>query len=367
MRESYNNLMKAHMHEPDHQNKEEKCWKSSFTSAIKTTRELSSFLAEPVDESAYPLFIPQDFAQKIKDQGPNGPLWKQFVPSSDEANNRGKADPIADHLHSKSGGVIHRYKNRVLFSPTEVCPIQCRYCFRKNELHTNDPIFKPNISFLTDYLLENKDVEEVILTGGDPLILSDERIDQLLAKIAKVKTIRMVRFHSRTPIILPERLTTSLLSVFQKYKYHFKAITLVIHTNHTSELSEELFLRLRPFIAQGIHLLSQSVLLKGVNDRPEDLIQLFKELYFLGVNPYYLHHPDPVKGAMHFVLPLREGQEIYRKVKNAISGVMLPHYIVELPNGRGKTIAFEQRDINGQWYDKDGLLLENKTVTQEIF
>jgi lysine 2,3-aminomutase len=330
-------------------------WKESFSSAIKTTEQLASFLESPVEEVEYPLFIPISLAKKIKDQGPGGPLWKQFVPCADESGTNGLKDPIADHHYSKKGGIIHRYGNRLLFSPTEVCPVQCRYCFRKNELHTGDPVFKANTELLLEYLIENPTVEEVILTGGDPLVLSDQRIDKLLSEISTVSSVTMVRFHSRTPVVMPERLSQNLLNILSKHRDHFKAITLVIHTNHDSEIDDQFTKALRPYLAAGISLLSQSVLLRGVNDSVSALRALFQTLYFSGVRPYYLHHPDPVKGAMHFTLSLEQGRAIYRDLKASISGVMLPHYIIELPHGKGKTLAHSsQVSTSNDWYDKDG-------------
>lgn len=325
--------------------------------AFTTTRELEDFLGQKLTETNYPLFIPRNFAEKIKDAGVNSPLWRQFIPHRDELDNGGLADPIADHLHSKGHGIIHRYNNRILFSPTEICPIQCRYCFRKNELHQQDDIFKAKLSALETYLIENPQVEEVIFTGGDPLILSNNRLEDYLAHLSAIPTLRMVRFHSRTPVILPERIDRSFIALLNKYAHKFDLLSLVIHTNHTSEWSPHFLQVLQKLRALPVHLLSQSVLLKGVNDDPEELALLFKMLVFNGVTPYYLHHPDPVKGASHFQLTLEEGRKIYHQLKQRVSGFVLPHYVVELPKGRGKALAFnsQQFEINEKWIDKDGL------------
>lgn len=341
-----------------HQNqiRKETRWGDIMREAISSTHELQEFLGEEVSYTPYPIFIPRPFAQKIKEAGVDSPLWNQFIPNSKEVANKGLEDPIADHLYSKGNGIIHRYSNRILFSPTEICPIQCRYCFRKNELHQQDKIFKAKKAALKEYLRENSNIEEVVFTGGDPLVLSDEKLRNYLDMLLEVPSIKMVRFHSRTPVILPERLDSSLLRLLEEYAYKFDLLSLVIHTNHTSEWSPLFLKKLQLLRILPINLLSQSVLLKGVNDDAQELATLFKMLVLNGVSPYYLHHPDPVKGATHFQISLKEGREIYHQIKQQVSGFLLPHYVVELPNGKGKALAFHSQNMNDQkqWLDKNG-------------
>jgi len=337
--------------------KNQSLWNNLMREAFTSTAELETFLEQKLTQTQYSIFIPRPYAQKIKDAGVGSPLWLQFIPNPDELNNTGLKDPIADHLYSKGHGIIHRYSNRILFSPTEVCPIQCRYCFRKNELHKQDDIFKAKISALKSYLIENPQVEEVIFTGGDPLILSDQKIANMLDVLAAISSVRMIRFHSRTPVILPERIDDSFIKLLKKYAYKFDLLSLVIHTNHTSEWSPSFLLALQKLRTLPIHLLSQSVLLKGVNDDPDELAILFKMLVINGVTPYYLHHPDQVRGASHFQLSLEQGRKIYHLLKQKVSGFVLPHYVVELPQGRGKALAFnsEKFEAGKKWIDKDGL------------
>ncbi len=335
-------------------------WGQIMREAFTCTHELEKFLGVQLPTTSYSIFIPRPFARRIKDAGYGSPLWQQFIPDDKESDGQGLEDPIADHLYSKGHGIIHRYPNRILFSPTEICPIQCRYCFRKNELHQQDEIFKAKQSALQRYLVNNPQVEEVIFTGGDPLILSDSKLKNYLELLTQIPTVRMVRFHSRTPVILPERLDDSLMKLLEEFAYKFDLLSLVIHTNHTSEWSTLFIKKLQKLRNLPIHLLSQSVLLKGVNDEPEDLAHLFKMLVFNGVTPYYLHHPDPVKGATHFQLSLQEGRRIYHQVKRQVSGFLLPHYVVELPSGKGKALAFNSHDYEAgeKWLDKDGLWSE---------
>ena len=333
-----------------------KTWSEQMREAFTELNQLEEFLGLKLSPTPYSIFIPRSFALKIKESGKDSPLWRQFIPSDLENESQGLADPIADHLYSKGDGIIHRYPNRILFSPTEICPIQCRYCFRKNELHQRDDIFKAKLSSLKRYLEENPAVEEVIFTGGDPLILSNRKIENYLKELSQIKSLKIIRFHTRTPVILPERLDQEFMNLIEKYAHKFDLLALVIHTNHTSEWSPLFLKKLQLLRTLPLHLLSQSVLLKGVNDDSEELSVLFKMLVLNGVTPYYLHHPDPVKGATHFQLSLPEGRRIYHELKKRVSGFMLPHYVVELPEGKGKALAFNSQgfESSGKWIDKDG-------------
>lgn len=327
-------------------------WQSQFKDSIKSTKELASFLEAPLPSINYKTFIPISFAKRIKSAGIDSALWKQFIPSSfEEVNSEGLTDPIGDQIHGKGGGVIHRYKSRLLFNPTTTCPISCRYCFRKNELEENLDTFKPSSKELSNYLNLHPEVEEVILTGGDPLILSNEKISSILELISRYKNIRYIRFHTRTPIILPSRLDKGLHRVLSSFKKSFDTITIAIHTNHTTELTDELKERL--LIFREFNLLSQTVLLKDVNSTLPELSGLFKKINSFGIKPYYLHHPDKVKGAMHFYMSIEEGRLLYGKLRDEIPGWLIPHYIVDSSNGHGKNFAYNPEALNFS-----GLLLD---------
>ena len=327
-------------------------WQNDYKCSIRNTKELSSFLETDIPKTSYSVFIPLKFAEKIKASGVNSPLWKQFVPVIQEDEPEGFIDPIGDQLFGNKGGIIHRYKSRILFSPTTVCPILCRYCFRKNELDQNLDTFTPSLTALKEYLKNHTEVEEVILTGGDPLIVSNQKLEEIFQAISQFKSIKYIRLHSRTPIIIPSRLDSGLKEVFKKFENHFETISLVIHVNHASELTEEIKNRLESF--REFNLLSQSVLLKGVNDNKEDLIHLFKSLNSFGIRPYYLHHPDKVKGAMHFYLPLEEGRKIYGQLREDLPGWLIPTYILDSEQGTGKNLAYnpEKIEFSGTMLDR---------------
>lgn len=320
-------------------------WKKDFANSIRSQKELESFLDYKVSSTNYPIFIPKSFAQRIKESGVNSPLWNQFIPNKQETNStQGLADPIGDQQHQKDGGIIHRYKSRILYNPTVKCPINCRYCFRKNELFENLDTFRPSLEKLQAYLGNNKEVEEVILTGGDPLILSDSKIEKILNILSTHKHVKYVRFHSRTPVILPSRMDENLSQVLKKYTDSFETITLVIHTNHSIELSDDLKKNLENF--KFLNILSQSVLLKGVNDSLNQLINLFKALNKMNIKPYYLHHPDQVLGAMHFYIPIEQGRELYGQLRDCLPGWLIPHYIIDTPTGSGKNLAYNSESIS---------------------
>ena len=337
-------------------------WADQFRDSIKSIQELSSFLEVQIPQSKYPILIPRDFARKIKASGPNTPLWNQFIPSKQEESVQGFIDPIGDELHSKGSGIIHRYQNRLLFNPTTVCPINCRYCFRKNELFNNLDIFRSNLEGLAKYLLKHPEVEEVILTGGDPLIVSNSKIEKIFKVLKLIPTVKYIRFHSRTPVILPSRMDLELSNLLDKYSDSFDTITIAIHINHSDEISEELEQNLKLF--KNINLISQTVLLKDVNDNPLQLADLFKKLNKLNIRPYYLHHPDLVRGAMHFHMSLEAGRQIYSGLRDLIPGWLIPTYIVDSPSGMGKVNAYnpESLKFSGKLLDRFNQLHESNLI-----
>jgi len=331
-------------------------WKLELKEAIKTYSDLEKVLDQKLPKTSYPIFIPKNFAKKILRAGDKSPLWKQFVPHPEENKKAGMNDPIGDKNHSKPGKIIHRYKNRLLFFPTPVCPITCRYCFRKNELANPSELFDGQLKEAINYLNNHPEVNEVILSGGDPLILSDEKLEVLFENFSKVPSIKYLRIHSRTPVILPSRVTESLCDLLSRYKKKFFSLIIAVHTNHSDELDDEVKASLINLKKTGVKLLSQTVLLKEVNDDLRSLKTLFTDLSDLGVTPYYLHHPDRVKGGMHFYLSLTEGRYLYHLLRNELPGWMIPQYVIDIPEGEGKSPAYnpEAFDFHGSLINKDG-------------
>lgn len=340
-------------------------WKTDFQSAFKNLASLYEFLEWPLPEKleavvqTYSLFVPRGLALKIKALGPDSALAKQFLPHEAELSTQGFKDPIGDQSHSKGAQLIHRYSSRALFTPTTICPVHCRYCFRKNELNGNDEIFSPDFKETLHYLENHPEISEIIFSGGDPLTLSDEKIAFYLESFARIPSIKDIRFHTRYPVILPNRITPDFVQMLRGFKSHFRTISIAVHCNHSQELDEnnrEAIKRLKDF-----NLLSQTVLLKGVNDSGQDLLNLINDFLDLGIRPYYLHHPDQVKGGLHFYLPLKEGRRLYHSLRMHLPGWALPHYILDIPEGHGKVFAAnpETLEYTGQLMALNGDIISS--------
>jgi len=329
-----------------------KNWKSELKSGLKEKSDLESFFQVDFPQLDFKTLIPLALANKIKNAGPDSVLWKQFLPSENEKSSEGLKDPIGDEKYNRAPQLIHRYFNRALFLPTSVCPVYCRYCFRKNELGTKK-LFTPDFEKTKKYLQHHPEIEELIFSGGDPFILTTDKIDFYLSNF---KNLKYIRFHTRTPIILPSRFDQELLDTLKKHRENFDQISIAIHTNHIDEIDLEVEDTIKKLGSLGITLLSQTVLLKGINDDPQTLKDLFLKLSSLNIKPYYLHHPDQVKGGMHFYLPLRRGREIYLKLRDILPGWAIPQYVIESPKGGGKVPAFnpESLDFSGKLIGKSG-------------
>lgn len=341
-------------------------WTSEFKTAFRSSKDLFEFLGEEFSpllssvEKQYPVFVPRKLAQKIKKLGVNSALAKEFLPSEleldQELNQAGMEDPIGDKNFFKAPQLIHRYHSRALFTPTTICPVHCRYCFRKNELNADEELFQNDFSGTLEYLKTHPEISEIIFTGGDPLTLSNERLEKYLEGFSEISSIRDIRFHTRYPVILPERIDNGLLEVLKKFSSKFRTLTMGIHANHVQEFDCEAEAAIQKLADLKIQLLSQTVLLNGVNDSTEVLLTLFEKFIDLNVRPYYLHHPDRVKGGMYFYLPLEKGRLIYSTLRDRLPGWAVPHYVIDIPGGHGKVSAFnpESTTFSGQLIAKDG-------------
>lgn len=341
-------------------------WTSEFQQSFKNLKDLYFFLGwelpfEVASVAArYPLFVPRSLAIKIKNEGPEGVLAKQFLPHEleldENLNAKGLIDPIGDKTFFKAPQLIHRYSSRALFTPTSICPVHCRYCFRKNELNASEELFQKNFELTLLYLKEHPEISEIIFTGGDPFTLSNEKVSYYLESFAKIKSIKDIRFHSRYPVILPERFDHNLRSILKDFNKVFRTLSVAIHANHVNEFDEINKKTIADLKETGIQLLSQTVLLSGVNDSNNDLLNLIDLFLELKVRPYYLHHPDRVKGGMHFYISLKKGRTLYHGLRDALPGWALPAYIVDIPGGHGKVPAYnpETTHYSGQLLSRTG-------------
>lgn len=308
----------------------------------------------------YPSLIPKNYNAYIESINDNSALKKQFHPSEQELAGDGLEDPIGDKNFHKAPQLIHRYENRVLLMPTTRCPINCRYCFRKNELHEKLDLFASRWQETLAYIRDHEEINEVILTGGDPLVLTTSKLKTISDDLKQIEHIKFFRIHTRTPIVLPSRIDSELVEWFKECHENFQRFHLVLHTNHIQEWNKENILLIKHLKTLSIEMLSQSVLLKGVNDSTRALEELFLFLATQGITPYYLHHPDQVKGAMHFTLSLEAGRKIYSKLRRKLPGWAVPQYVIDIPHGEGKVSAFnpESFTFSGELINRNGELVK---------
>ncbi len=268
---------------------------------------------------------------------PNDPIAAQYVPTADELVEHPdeRPDPIGDHPHTPVEGIVHRYPDRVLLKLLHVCPVYCRFCFRREMVgpQGDGNLGAEALKKALDYIRADERIWEVILTGGDPLILSPRRLKDVMQELSTIAHVRIVRIHSRVPAVDPERISNDLLDALTAGG---KMLYLALHVNHPRELTPEVREACARLSATGIQLVSQSVLLKGVNDSAETLSDLMRAFVETGVKPYYLHHPDMAPGTGHFRLTIAEGQSLMRELRSNLSGICIPHYILDLPSGHGK-------------------------------
>lgn len=296
----------------------------------------------------YAFRITDTVAALIKGSPEADPIARQYIPQEKELNTTPEetADPIGDEAHSPVKGIVHRYPDRVLFKPTSVCAVYCRYCFRREQV---GPKGETPANVLTanertaalDYIRENKNIWEVILTGGDPLILSPKQLGEIMYALNAIDHVKVIRLHTRIPIADPKRITPALINALTKNTDRSvfrapKAIYMALHINHADEITKDVHCAINALHSAGIVLLSQSVLLKGVNDNPEILENLYRALVAMRVKPYYLHHPDFAPGTSHFRLSVTEGQAIVKQLLGKLSGICQPTYMLDIPGGHGK-------------------------------
>lgn len=335
-------------------------WTSKFQESFRDLKTLADYLgweAPFAVEKIYPVFVPKDLADRMKKEGRDGVLAREFFPRAEELIDQGYLDPIGDKRFNVAPQLIHRYPNRVLFTATSVCPVHCRYCFRKNELSPSDEIFEQNFEKTLSYLSSHSEISEIIFTGGDPLTLSDQKLDKYLEAFSKIFHIKDVRFHSRYPVILPERIDENFLGLITKWTKHFRTVSIAVHANHVNEFSCRSKSALKMLAGTKAQLLSQTVLLRGVNDSVETMAALMELFIDHRVRPYYLHHPDQVRGGMHFCLTLEEGRRIYGELRKKLPGWAIPQYVIDVPGGHGKVPAFnpEGHTFSGKLLTLEGL------------
>lgn len=282
--------------------------------------------------SNHPLRINAYYLNLIED--PDGPLGRQVIPTELELEDTfGREDPLMEEYYSPVPHLTHRYPDRVLFLVSNYCPVYCRFCNRRRKVG-RAVVTKDTIEAGLGYIRETKAVREVLLSGGDPLMLKEETLRYILVSLKAISHVEVIRIGTRVPSALPQRINKSLVMLLKKHRPLF----INIHFNHPTEITEEVEEAIEMLADSGIPLASQTVLLKGVNDDLETLKELFLKLLRLRIRPYYLFQADMVKGTKHFWTHPLKGVEIWKGLWGSISGMAVPHFAIDLPEGGGKVI-----------------------------
>src|SRR5215207_2712374 len=286
----------------------------------------------------YAVAITPAVADLIDPSAADDPIARQFVPNTAELEThlQENGDPIGDAAHSPVEGLVHRYPDRALLKVAHVCPVYCRFCFRREMVGpARGKTLSPEaLDAALDYIRGRPEIWEVVLTGGDPLILSPRRIGRLVAALSTIDHVRVLRWHTRVPVVEPDRVTSELARAL---KADSRAVYVVLHANHPRELTHQARAACARLVDAGIPMLSQSVLLKGVNDDPDTLAGLLRALVETRIKPSYLHHGDLAPGTAHFRTSIAEGQALMRSLRGRISGLCQPTYVLDIPGGHGKT------------------------------
>jgi lysine 2,3-aminomutase len=306
--------------------------------ALADHRLIDATLTESLREVAkrFSIAVPQSLVDLIDADDPADPIALQFVPNVRELHDDPLTvpDPIGDAEHSPVKGIIHRYPDRLLLLPVRVCAVYCRFCFRRETVGANESaaLSQRELETALEYIRGHKEVWEVILSGGDPLLMSPRRLAEIMDELNRIDHVRVIRIHTRMPVADPIRINAELVASLRIDK----PVYVLVHTNHPRELTPDCLSACAKLIDSGVSLLSQSVLLKGVNDNADTLEQLFRKLVENRIKPYYLHHCDRAAGTAHFRTSIKTGQTLMQQLRGRLSGLCLPEYVLDIPGGHGK-------------------------------
>ena len=285
----------------------------------------------------YAVAVTPDVAALIDSDDPDDPIARQYIPSVEELTVQPgeRADPIGDHSHSPVEGIVHRYPDRVLFKLVHVCAVYCRFCFRREMVGPGreTALSQRTYQNAIDYIRSHGEIWEVILTGGDPLMLSTRRLGEIMADLATIDHVRIIRLHTRIPVADPARIDDELVAAL---KVAGATTWVALHANHPSELTAAARAACARLVDAGIPMVSQSVLLRGVNDDAATLEALMRAFVECRIKPYYLHHGDLAPGTAHLRTTLQEGQELMQALRGRVSGLCQPDYVLDIPGGHGK-------------------------------
>lgn len=318
-------------------------WQQHLANGFRTAKDLLNFLDLPenlADSSAEILFktkVPLSFAKRMKHGDPNDPLLKQVLATKEEtyAIPGYCSSPLKEQEFNPVPGLIHKYQNRVLLISTGACPIHCRYCFRREFPYDSNNPGQKGWDLAIDYIAKHPLISEVILSGGDPLLLTDKSLFSLIDKISNLKHVDTLRIHTRIPIVLPERITLPLFNGLAKIPLK---LVIVLHTNHPQEIDDTVINVCKQLLNAGCLLLNQAVILRGINDDATILTKLCRKLFACGVLPYYLHVLDKVNGSAHFECATEQINDIYEQLQSNLPGYLVPKLVKEVPGVAHKVL-----------------------------
>jgi len=326
-------------------------WQQQLAQAITEPDQLISALhlnaedfANYVDNAGaieqFSLKVPQAYVNKMQINHPQDPLLLQVMSQSREMFNvEGyNTDPVGDLNASKAPGLLHKYHGRVLLITTGACAVHCRYCFRRHFPYSEQQAGREQWVQAIRYIQNDISIKEVILSGGDPLVLSDSRLDDLITQLENIPHLTRLRIHSRLPVVLPDRITSALVNRLATSRFN---VCMVIHANHANEITPPEIAALNRLKQAGVHLLNQAVLLSNINHQIEDQVNLSEALYTAGVLPYYLHLLDPVAGAAHFNVNLADALSLINQMQARLPGFLVPRLVREIAGETSKTPANE--------------------------
>lgn len=320
-------------------------WQASLSRAIRDPEELihrlelaGSLRPAALDASkSFPTFVPLEYLARIRPGDPHDPLLRQVLPIAEELDSPVgfTADPLGESEAVLAEGMLQKYAGRVLLVTTGACAVHCRYCFRRHFPYEEVPGALASWQPALEQISADDTIREVILSGGDPLMLTDERLIRLVERIANIDHVRRLRVHTRLPIMIPSRVTQELVALLSASRL---MSMVVVHANHAAEIDEEVALALARLVEAGIPVLNQAVLLRGINDDVDALVELSERLLEVRAMPYYLHQLDRVAGAAHFEVPVEQGRELVAQLRARLPGYAVPRYVAELPGELSKTV-----------------------------
>lgn len=316
-------------------------WQSQVADAFRNPSELLTFLNlseafVPIAETPFPFLVTRQFADRMMKGDPKDPLLLQVLPNPEELETKKGfgPDPVADLGAQRSPGLLQKYQHRALVISTGACAIHCRYCFRRDFPYQEQQTSRSRWETTLEEISSDSTLEEVILSGGDPFMLSNERLGEIFQDLKRIPHLQRIRIHTRMPVVLPARVDSGLIELM---KQDSLKMVVVIHSNHPNELDSSVGSALNQIRLTGVTLLNQSVLLRGINDSATTLSALSKKLFEMNVMPYYLHGLDRATGTHHFEVSLTQSKELASRLRGSLPGYLVPQLVQEIPGKDSKT------------------------------